>query len=500
MDKDIFHDISYPFIFVKRRKYMSIIDSAIIVMYLAVLLIVGVIANKKQKDMEGYYVAGRNAGVFSITSLWLSSWVGGAAVIGCSSKAFEMGISAVWFVAANAVGCLLFAFTFSGIIKRIGDNLNQLTYPDFIEGRYDSRSRLIATVTTIIAYIAFTSSQLVAAGNMLHLLTGWSLGVSFIVATAVIVLYTSIGGFMAVTYTDWIQFVLLIVGVVIIGVPLATKEMGGFSAIGQLPSSYFNIGTWGWPTIIAITVSQIFTFYTSMDSYTRCFAAKDEKTAVKGTIYAAIGIFVIAISTAYLGMSAKIILPDLESGNNALTSLILTTYPVGIKGLAVVGIMAAVMSTADICILTSSANITNDIFKRYINKNATQNTLLKLGIFSSLFIGIISAIMAWKMMDIINILFIAFTINSAGLFFPTILGVFWKKGNSSASFYSMTLSLLTVLFWYVGSMQKWSSIFFIQPLWPGLFVSLLSFLLISIFGKGSHEENKKSEEYFYFSR
>ncbi|QRN86386.1 sodium:solute symporter family protein [Clostridia bacterium] len=469
---------------------MSFIDSTIIVVYLVVLLCVGVYANKRQNDMVDYYVAGKSAGVFSITSLWLSSWIGGAAIMGCSAKAFEMGITAMWFVGANAIGCLLFAFTFSGIIKRIGDNLNQLTYPDFIESRYDSRSRVIATITTIVAYIAYTSSQLVAAGSILHILTGLDLGWSFVIATIIIVVYTSIGGFKAVTYTDWIQFILLIVGVVLVGVPLVTSQMGGISAIGTLPDSYFDIGAWGWPTIISMTVAQIFTFYTSMDSYTRCFAAKDEKTAVKGTVYAAIGIVIIALSTTYLGLAAKVLMPNFEAGNSLLTTLIIRSYPVGIKGLALVGILSAVMSTADICILTASANVTNDIYKRYINKNASQRVLLKVGIASSLVIGTFSAIMAWKMMDIINILFVAFTINSAGLFVPTILGVFWKKGTSRASFISMTLSLVTVLVWYGASSLGLAGIFSAPPLWPGLAVSFVSYLYFSLKGnKGAGESD-----------
>lgn len=466
---------------------MSIIDSGIIILYLATMLAVGIYANRKQKDMDDYYVAGRKAGVFSITSLWLSSWVGGAAVMGCSSKAYEMGISAMWFVGANAIGCLLFAFTFSGIIKRIGDNLNQLTYPDFIEDRYDSRSRMIATITTIIAYVAYTSSQLVAAGSILHILTGLSLGWSFVVATAIIVLYTSVGGFMAVTYTDWIQFILLIVGIVLVGVPLTTVKLGGISMLNQLPPSYFDIGAWGWPTIIALTISQIFTFYTSMDSYTRCFAAKDEKTAVRGTVYAAIGIVIIALSTTYLGLAARVIMPDSASGNGVLTALIMEIFPVGIKGLALVGILAAVMSTADICILTASANVTNDIYKRFINKDASQKTLLRIGIASSLVIGLLSAIMAWQMMDIINILFVAFTINSAGLFVPTILGVFWKKDNTTASFVSMTLSLITVLIWYLASRFGAGGIFSIPPLWPGLIVSLVSYVWIALVSKNKNQ-------------
>lgn len=470
---------------------MSIIDSTIIITYLVLMILIGIYANKKQKDMEDYYVAGRKVGVFSITCLWLSSWIGGASVIGSSSKAYDIGISSIWYSGSVAIGCILFSYTFSGIIKKIGDKNKHMTYPDFIEDRYDSRSRIIATITTILAYIAYTSSQLVAASSIMHILIGWELSTCFIVSTIIIVLYTSIGGFLAVTYTDWVQFILLILGVVVIGIPLAHQSIGGFSSFSQLPKSYFEIGAWGWSTIIALGVSQIFTVYTSMDSYTRCFSAKDVKTAKKGTIYAALGIIVIAIASTYLGLATKIIYPNLESSTNALTIFILKAFPSGLKGLALVGILAAVMSTADICILTASANVTNDIYLKYLKKEVDDKKLLKISIITSGIIGIVSAIMAWKMLNIINILFIAFTINSAGLFFPTVLGVFWEKSNANASFYSMTLALITVLTWYVAH----GGIFDIDPLWPGLIVSFVTFVGISVFTTPTEREKEKSKRF-----
>lgn len=472
---------------------MHTVDIFIIISYFMMLLFIGWYASKKQNNIEDYYVAGRNIGPWSSMALWLASWIGGASIIGSSNTAYHMGITSIWYIGSIGIGCLLFALLFSKVVNRVGAKFKHLTYPDFIEERYDSNSRLMATVSTILAYIAYSAGQLLATASIIHVLLGINLGLAFIVATVITILYTAYGGFLAVTYTDWAQFILLIIGVVIIGLPLAVKSAGGLSTIATtLPSSYFNIGAWGWPHIIGLSVSMVFSFFTTMDNYTRTFAAKDENAAKSGLLYAIIGVIILAVSSVIIGMAGKVIYPEISADANIITVMVLNLFPTGIKGLVIVGILSAIMSTADTCILVTSANITKDIYHRYINKTASEEKLLKISFFSSAIVGIISALFAWKMMSIVNILYIAFTINSASLFVPTIAAVFWKKATSKASFWSMLLSLTTVLFWYIAKKMTLGTLFNIDPIWPGLIVSTFVFVTLSLLEKSTEEEEIKA--------
>lgn len=363
---------------------MKGIDICFVVLYMVMMLGIGIYTSRKQSSMETYYVAGRQLGTLSIACLWISCWIGGASVIGTSTKAYDMGITAIWYVGILAVGCGLFSLIFSKKVKKIGDHLENLTYPDFIESRYDHRCRFISTICTLIGMIGVTASQLVASGVILNTITGWGSGISFTVAAIVLILYTALGGYLAVTYTDWVQVGLLLIGV-IIAVPFATKAIGGVDAIRVLPDSYFDVGAWGWPTIIAFALSTLLSFFTTMDSYTRCMAAKDARTAKKGGLIAALCILPIALCATYEGLAAKVLIPDLPKGSNSLIQLILMTFPSGIKGLVITGIFAAIMSSADIAILTASANVTRDIYQRYINPKAKDRTIVRLGTVSSLF-------------------------------------------------------------------------------------------------------------------
>lgn len=476
---------------------MSNLDLGIILLYLVGMLAIGIYASRRQNSMEDYYVAGRKCGPISIMCLWMSAWIGGASITGTSSKAYELGITAVWYVFIIVIGTVLFAAVMTKPVKRIGDRMRNLTFPDFIESRYDSKTRVATTVTTILAYVAYTASQFVAGASMLNLLTGWSLPACFLITTVVIVVYTAVGGLLAVTYTDIAQMLLLVIGVVVLAVPVSMNVMHTENLSFQaLPESYFDIGAWGWPTIFALALSTIFSFFTSMDSYTKVFSARDDKAAWRGTMLAALGSLVIAVSATYLGLVARVAVPGLESGSGCLTALVLEKFPAGVKGLVIVAILAAIMSTGDVCVLTASSNITRDIYQRYINPKASNKRMMVISVVSSFVIGGVSALFAWYKQDIVDVLFIAFTINSAGLFLPTVCGLFWKRSNSNAAFASILTSLAVVVLWYVLGAVTDIALFRIDSLWPAFFLSAAVYLILCFTHRQTPEEQSRAEAFY----
>ena len=444
---------------------------------MALMIGIGLYANYRQKNVEDYFVAGRRLGTFSIACLWLASWVGGASIIGSSARAHELGVSAVWYVLALAIGCLLFGLFAAARIQKIGESHQHLTYPDFIEQRYDSRTRIISTLTTSAAFIAYAAGQMVAIGAILHVLLGWSYEQALLLASAIVISYTAIGGYLAVTYTDWVQFVLLFVGIIFIGMPIAISEAGSLTELQRaLPASYFDIGAWGWSKIIALIFSIVLSFFVAMDSFTRCFAAGDATASRRGVLLAALLMLPVAVAATWLGLASAVLFPAVESSNDILTTFVLELFPTGLKGLMLVGIIAAVMSSADICILTASANLTRDVYQRYINPDINKSSMLRLSMWASVVAGLLASFMAWKMQDIIAVLLLGFTINAAALFLPTVAAMTLKRPNSRAAFWSISLSLITVILWEIATAYDLGGVFNIESLWPGLMVSTLTFL------------------------
>jgi len=459
---------------------------------MALMVAIGIYANYRQKNIEDYYIAGRRLGPFSIACLWLASWVGGASIVGSSARAHEIGVSAIWYVLALAIGCLLFGLFAASRIKKLGDEHSHLTYPDFIEQRFDSRTRIVATITTSAAYIAYAAGQMVAIGAILNVLIGWDYSYALLLGSVIVISYTAFGGYLAVTYTDWAQFVLLFVGIMFIGMPIAISEAGSFADLQlALPAGHFDIGAWGWAKIIALVFSIVLSFFVAMDSFTRCFAARDAVAARRGVLLAVVFILPIAVAATWLGLASAVLLPDVESSNGILTTFVLTYFPTGLKGLMLVGIIAAVMSSADICILTASANLTRDVYQRYMNPQVSKDAMLRMGMWASVAAGLLATLLAWKMQDIIDVLLLGFTINSAALFVPTIAALILKRTDSAAAFWSISLSLATVIIWEIASSAGINGIFSIEPLWPGLVVSLLTFVFvhaISAREKLAHEQ------------
>lgn len=457
------------------------LDTGIIFAYLALMIAIGLYASRKQDSVEDFFIAGGKLGTFSIACLWLASWVGGATIVGGTAKTYEFGISGGWYITCMAVGCLLFGLFFAARVKRIGNEHKLLTYPEFIETRYDSRTRIVATITTIIAYIGFAAGQLAAAGAVLSVLLGWDYSTSLLLASAIIVVYTASGGFLAIAYTDYVQFTLLFVGVVIVGIPVSIMNGGTIEAFTtSLPDSHFSPTGWGLATMLAISVSLPMSFFVSMDNFTRMFAAKNERVAKRGTIIAAVSLIPLAVGTIWLGLTAALLLPGIEDSSEILSQLVLEIFPPGLKGLMLVGILAALMSTADICILTAAANGSKDIYQRFVNPDVTPRSLFRISIALAAAGGVAAALMAWQMQDVVDILLVAFTINSAALFVPTIALVTLKSINTNAAFWSISLALATVLGWYTAAALELAPAFTLDPLWPGLAVSSFVFFGITL--------------------
>ena len=460
---------------------MSVIDTVILFAYLALMVGLGFYAQRRQKNVDDYYVAGRRLGPLTVACLWIAAWIGGAAVVGTTTRVYEFGVTGVWYVLAQAIGCLLFGLFVAARIKHAGDRHQHLTYPDFIEQHYDSRTRIVATATTILAFTAYSAGQLAASATILQAMLGWDYEMALVLAGLVVIVYTAVGGYLAVTYTDWVQVVLLLFGLVIVGIPVAISQAGGWGDMqAALPASYYDLGAQGWDKIAALVVSMVLAFFVGMDSFSRCFAARDGKAARNGALLAAVLILPLAVASVWLGLASAVLYPETGGSASVIATFVLDAFPVGLKGLMLIAILSAIMSTADICILTASANYTRDIHQRYIRPDLPQKQMLRLGIVASAVVGLLSILLAWKMRDIIDILQLGFTINSAGLFLPTIAALYWNRVPANAAFWSIGASLATVIGWRLAADAGLGGWFAIDPLWPGLLVSVVLIVVLTV--------------------
>lgn len=461
-------------------------DIVVMVTYFAALLVIGARALGNQDSTEVYFLGGRSLKTASLTVLWFASWIGGASIVATVNRAYTLGVSAIWYVAALAAGCLLFGTLMAARVKRLGDDHHFLTYPELIESAFDHRTRVIATITTILSFLAYAGGQLAAAAGVVSMLLDIAYGQALLMTGGVVVLYTTFGGFRAITQTDWLQAILIIVGLLLIGLPTAWFQGGQPAEFhSRLPVEYFEFGTWGWGTILPMALSIVLSFFVAMDSFTRSYAADSTHSARCAPLLAAALILPMGLAAVWIGMTALIALPPIEPGDDVLTVFVLAYFPEGIKGLMLCGVLAAIMSTADICILTAAGNMTHDLYQRFVAPSASRKSLLTVSMIASAIVGFGATLLAWQMRDVIELLVLGFTMNAAALLLPTVWAVYQWRGNATASFYSAMVGLSVVIVCHFAADLLPQHPFFADPLWPGLSSACVIFLGLLWFGADS---------------
>ena len=145
--------------------------------------------------------------------------IGGASLVATVNRAYTLGISAVWYVTALGVGCILFGLLFAARVKRLAESHQFLTYPELIESAFDGRTRIIATITTILSFMAYAGGQLAAAAAVIAMLLDLTFEMALALTSLVVVSYTALGGFKGITQTDWIQALLIFFGLILLVYP-----------------------------------------------------------------------------------------------------------------------------------------------------------------------------------------------------------------------------------------------------------------------------------------
>jgi solute:Na+ symporter, SSS family len=423
---------------------MHISDYIIFGIYFGCILAVGVYFYRKNQNREDYFVGGRNIPASHVGMSIVATDVGGGFSIGLGGLGFVMGISGSWLLFTGLVGAWLAAVLIIPHIKKIDAKLGMLTFPDFLNYRYDKNVALVAAIISGIGYLGFTAAQVLAgaklaAGTVFSQITfAQPIDFALYVMAGIVLIYTVLGGIKAVIYTDTIQWIVLLSGLLFLGVPFSIYEVGGWQVlIESLPAEYFSFTN---ISLIQFT-NWFFTivpiWFIAMTLYQRIFACKDEKDA-KYAFYVA-GVLeypIMAFLGVFLGMTAKIFFPDAES-EMAMPMLLKDVLPIGITGIVIASYFSAIMSTADSCLIASSGNFVNDIIEKYILKNKSDHYIIRVSQIVTLIIGIIALLIASSFKTVLEIILHAYSFMVAGLFVPTLGAYFWKRSDPFAALVAM---------------------------------------------------------------
>jgi len=453
------------------------IDYVIIVLYFAVLLGAGFFALKKAKSKDDYLVAGRMLPLPMFTACMAAVVIGGGCTLGGAELAYNNGISAIWLGIMYALGVGLLGFFMSTKMA----NMRILSTNEGVGLFYGQQARLVSALVTLIYIFMIAVLQVIGMGSIIHAMLGWSIPISMISGGAIILVYLFIGGMWAVAFTDIIQFVIMTIGILVLGPYFALQAVGGFEGLTTtLPDTYFDMTTLGWPRITAYILLLVPGFLVGQDIWQKAFTARTPKIAKKGIMLASGYILLYAVGTVIIGMTLFAVNPGLTDTKLTFATAAMTFMPPGVRGLVLAAALAAIMSTANGGILGSSTVIYNDIICRYIkvpeSKEIWVNRFLAAGVV------VLTVIVSLWLQSVLVALDVAYAYLSGCVFVPLVAAFLLKRVSARAGLYALCTSFVTVTFFFFKD-----GITALTPIQYGIAVSVIVFVVVNAIDKKKTE-------------
>jgi solute:Na+ symporter, SSS family len=452
------------------------------------MLGVGYYFFRKNRSVDDYYVGGRSMGYIHIGLSVVATDVGGGFSIGLGGLGFVMGLSGSWLLFTGLIGAWMAAVVLIPKVWALAHQKRFLTFPQFFGHFYHGKAAILAGVISALGYIGFTSSQMLAGAkladaafmeiNRTH---------AVIIMGAIIIVYTVLGGIKAVIYTDTIQWTILIAGLILIGIPVAYVNVGGWEAMqANLEPAYFSLLHIHWSQLVNWFVTIVPIWFVGMTLYQRIYASKSTKEAQKAWFIA--GLFewpVMAFMGVTLGLMAKVAYetglfdPYIISGTAfdpeiGLPLLLVHVLPVGLLGIMMSAYFSAIMSTADSCLMAASGNVVTDIIQKMRSPETGRSIWFSQ--LLTLLLGLFALLLAMKMTNVLELMLYSYAFMVSGLFVPVLGALFMNKPNPAAAVSAMIAGGGVTLLLIIADRQL---PFGFDPIVYGISVSAIIFLTIN---------------------
>ncbi|MCH7400705.1 sodium:solute symporter family protein [Belliella kenyensis] len=464
---------------------MHIIDLGIFVGYMLVMLGVGYYFMRRNKSQDDYYVGGRDIGSWHIGLSVVATDVGGGFSVGLGGLGFVMGLSGSWMLFTGLLGAWLAAVFLIPRVKSDRAFANFYTFPQIIQHLFDRRAGLVAALICLIGYLGFTSSQLLAGAKLASgTFEGLTVNHALWIMGVIAVVYTVLGGLKAVIYTDTVQWIVLMLGFIFIGLPVSYYHVGGWDVIkNTLPAEFFSLSNLTWQDLANWGITILPVWFIGMTLYQRIFASRDVASAKKAWFIA--GLFewpIMAFMGVALGLLSRvafeqgllIIDVDALDPEMGLPVLLRTILPSGILGLMMSAYFSAVLSTADSCLMAASGSLNSDIFGKWMN-DLSQNSQVRWAQLFTLILGIIALLVALQMTNVLDLMLYSYAFMVSGLLIPVLFGLFSNRKSPEAALWSMIIGGTVTAFL---SLLEVSLPFGLDPNFFGVSASLAMYLLV----------------------
>lgn len=464
----------------------NLVVTAIVVVYLLIMLFIGWYSSTKITSNTDFMVAGRRLGPFLMAGTLAATEIGGGSSLGVVQQGMEShGLSAAWYIMTMG-----FAFVILTFLAPKFRAATVKTVPEYFRRRYGKSAGLITAIVMLLPLVGLTAGQFIASSVILSTMLGISYKTAVVVVAVVVTVYSVMGGLWSVTLTDFVQVFLIVIGM-IIAVPFALNLAGGWnSVVANVPADVFDMFKGYSPSaVLSLTVMYVATFTVGQEAVSRYYAARDGKAARQGSILAALVNFIYAFVPAILGVITLALInmgrfsaEDFAAvgARYALPVLAMESMPAVICGLLFAGIISATMSSSDSDLLGAGSIFANDIYHAILKPNATSAEVMKVTKTVMCLVGVASMFIAlFNTSGIVTLLMFCFTLRAAGSFFPYVLGHYWSGASLAGTIASLISGSIVVVYLEKISGGVLFGIKLTQPIIPGLLVGLVFFLVFS---------------------
>lgn len=415
--------------------------TAFVLVYLLVTILIGRWAARKVKSAGDFIVAGRSLPLGISTCVIFATWFGSETMLGATSEFAQHGLIGVMEDPFGASLCLLLVGLF---YARKLYRTNLLTFCDYFRERYGKKAEVVSALLMIPSYFGWIAAQIVAMGIVINTVMGVPHGTAMIASGLIVMAYTYMGGMWSVSITDFIQTIMIIIGIVVIAVIVVHDAGGMQTVIDRAPAGTFRFlpdrdwNSWlhylaAWFTIGLGSIPQ-------QDVFQRLMSSKSERVAQYSSYLGALMYLVIGSVPLLIVLCAQQLYPGLaaQGTEKILPNMVLQHGNFFIQVLFFGALLSAVMSTTSGAILAPATVLGENIIRPFF-KNITDKQFLRVIRISVVIVSAISMGMAFSSQDIYELVASSSVLSLVSLFVPLTAGLYWKRSNEGGAILSIIL-------------------------------------------------------------
>lgn len=440
------------------------------------------------EDLEGYLLGGRKVGAATTALTLQTTTMSGYMFLGAGALGYTQGYWALWYAVGDIGGGVLNLSVIGRRMRKLSQMFGALTSIEYLEKRYPLPAiRLVAGVLTVSLLGFYVLAQFIAGGKGMALVTGLDYPVALGIAVLVILVYTFMGGYLAVAYTDFFQSIIMLIGVVWI-MAAVLAELGGLTAAHRAVAEVdptllsmwgrglgfegqwgvvagalliFSVGYMGWPHVV-----------------TRHMAMSRPSTARKAGAWATVWNLFFVPTPYALGVFAVVLLPELGDPEMAIFEASALLLPAAVTGLVMAAIMAAIMSTADSLLLQVGSIASRDLYERFINPEASEQEMVRISRGLVLAIAVFGYVVALvEPPTVFSIVVFATTVLGSAFLPAFVCAVWWRKANAPGALASMIAGALVAFVWQYADLVADTQL---HPMLVGVLVSSVTIVVVSL--------------------